>query len=280
MNKEIQRSLITKFRKNIYRKVINAIETYNLIEPNDKIAVCISGGKDSMLLAVILEELKNHGKIPFEIEYISMNPGYNQENLEQIKKNAEILDIDIKIFDAPIFQYTKTQEESPCYICARMRRGYLYNFAKQCGCNKIALGHHADDVIETTLLGMFYSNEITFMRPKLRSTNFEGMELIRPLYLVKEEHILQWQKYHDLKFIACACPNEEKYTKTHNQSKRLEVKEIIQYLKKYNDEIDDCLLRSIHNLNIGTIVGCRKNDDRYNFNDIYELEGNKDERKN
>lgn len=274
MNTEIQRSLITKFRKTIYRKVVKAIETYNLIEPNDKIAVCISGGKDSMLLAICIQELQAHGPVPFEAVYISMNPGYNDENLQRIKDNAKLLDLDIEIFNTSIFDYATTQDENPCYICARMRRGYLYNYALKLGCNKIALGHHADDVIETTMMGIFYSNEITFMRPKLRSKNFGNMELIRPLYMVKEEDILKWKKYHNLEFIGCACPLTKNIDVI--DSKRKEVKEIIKELKKYNDEVDDCIFRSIHNINLGTIVGVRKDENRYSFNDIYEIEGKKD----
>ena len=207
-----------------------------------------------------------------------MNPGYSEKHLKQIKDNAAKLGINLEIFDAPIFQYAASQEENPCYICARMRRGYLYNYAQKRGCNKIALGHHLDDVIETTLLGLFYSNEITFMRPKLRSKNFEGMELIRPLYEVKEKDIIAWSKYHQLEFIACACPLAEKGLE--NDSKRKEIKGIIQELKKTNPEIDDSLFRSIHNLNISTIVAARKEDTKYSFNDIYELEGKENERKN
>ena len=251
MNTEIQRSLITKFRKTIYRKVVKAIETYNLIEPNDKIAVCISGGKDSMLLAICIQELQAHGPVPFEAVYISMNPGYNDENLQRIKDNAKLLDLDIDIFNTSIFDYATTQDENPCYICARMRRGYLYNYALKLG-----------------------SNEITFMRPKLRSKNFGNMELIRPLYMVKEEDILKWKKYHNLEFIGCACPLTKNIDVI--DSKRKEVKEIIKELKKYNDEVDDCIFRSIHNINLGTIVGVRKDDNRYSFNDIYEIEVKKD----
>lgn len=278
MNTLFQRSLITKFRKTIYRKVVKAIETYNLIEPNDKIAVCISGGKDSMLLALCIKELQAHGPVPFEAVYISMNPGYNDANLQKIKENAKLLDIDIDIFNTPIFEYATTQDENPCYICARMRRGYLYNYALKLGCNKIALGHHADDVIETTLLGIFYSNELTFMRPKLRSKNFDNMELIRPLYMVKEQSIINWKNYHNLEFIGCACPLTKNIDVI--DSKRKEVKEIIKELKKYNDEIDESIFRSIHNLNLGTVVGARLNDERYPFNDIYEMEANKDAFKN
>lgn len=278
MNTLFQRSLITKFRKTIYRKVVKAIETYNLIEPNDKIAVCISGGKDSMLLALCIKELQAHGPVPFEAVYISMNPGYNDANLQRIKENAKLLDIDIDIFNTPIFEYATTQDENPCYICARMRRGYLYNYALKLGCNKIALGHHADDVIETTLLGIFYSNELTFMRPKLRSKNFDNMELIRPLYMVKEQSIINWKNYHNLEFIGCACPLTKNIDVI--DSKRKEVKEIIKELKKYNDEIDESIFRSIHNLNLGTVVGARLNDERYPFNDIYEMEANEDAFKN
>lgn len=274
MNLEFQRSLITKFRKTIYRKVVKAIETYNLIEPNDKIAVCISGGKDSMLLALCMQELQAHGPVPFEAVYISMNPGYNERNLEKIKTNAKLLDIDIEIFNAPVFEYATSQDDNPCYVCARMRRGYLYNYAMKLGCNKIALGHHADDVIETTLLGIFYSNELTFMRPKLRSKNFNNMELIRPLYMVKEQSIINWQKYHNLEFIGCACPLTQNIDVI--DSKRKEVKEIIKELKNYNAEIDDSIFRSIHNINLGTIVGARLQDERYPFNEIYEMEGKKD----
>lgn len=276
MEQDIQRALITKFRKNIYAKVLNACETYELIKPGDKIAVCVSGGKDSMLLAKCIEEMHDHGSIPFDVIYIAMNPGYNEKNLEKIKENAEKLNIPLQIFDAPIFQYTKTLEDNPCYLCARMRRGYLYSYAKKQGCNKIALGHHADDVIETTLLGLLYSNEITFMRPKLRSKNFEDMELIRPLYEVKEASIIQWRNYHNLEFIACACPLSEANNDI-EASKRLEIKNIIKDLKKYNPEVDDCLFRSIHNLNLATIVGARLEDQKYDFNYIYEKENKKDE---
>lgn len=271
MEQDIQRALITKYRKTIYAKVLNAIDTYQLLKDGDKIAVCVSGGKDSMLLAKCMQEVALHGKMKIEVIYITMNPGYSDAHLKQIKDNAIKLGINLEIFDAPIFQYASSQEDNPCYICARMRRGYLYNYAKSKGCNKIALGHHLDDVIETTLLGLFYSNEITFMRPKLRSKNFEGMELIRPLYEVKEKDIIAWSKYHHLEFIACACPLADKGLE--NDSKRKEIKGIIQELKKTNPEIDDSLFRSIHNLNISTVVAARKEDTKYSFNDIYELEG-------
>jgi len=270
MNKEVQRALITKFRKRIYSKVLSAIEDYDLVQPNDKIAVCISGGKDSSLLACVLEEVKNHGDIPFDLEFISMNPGYNEANKNKIIENMSFLEINAHIFDTPIFKYVKTQDENPCYICARMRRGYLYSEAKRLGCNKIALGHHLNDVIETTLLGQLYSNEITFMRPKLRSKNFDGMELIRPLYKVKEQDIIAWKNYHNLEFIACACPLKEKDF----DSKRQEVKQIINELKKYNKDIEDTMFRSIHNLNLSTVIAYRKDDTIKTFNDIYKEEEN------
>lgn len=274
MNKDIQRALITKYRKRIYSKVLNAIETYDLIKPHDKIAVCISGGKDSTLLAVALEEVRIHGNIPFELCFISMNPGYNEENKQKILENFKYLELDVQIFDAPIFQYVKTLDDNPCYMCARMRRGYLYSEAKRLGCNKIALGHHLNDVIETTMLGLLYSNEITFMRPKLRSKNFGGMELIRPLYEVKEQDIIAWRDYHNLEFIACDCP----LYKRENDSKRKEVKKIINDMKLYNKEVEDSLFRSIHNLNLSTVVGTRKEDTIKSFNDIYKEE--EDARKN
>ena len=227
-----------------------------------------------MLLAKCIQHLQRISDFPFEAEYLVLDPGYSEVNRARIIENAKTLNIPIRIFDAKIFDYVVDIENSPCYMCARMRRGYLYNYALKLGCNKIALGHHADDVIETTLLGIFYSNEITFMRPKLRSKNFGNMELIRPLYMVKEEDILKWKKYHNLDFIGCACPLTKNIDVI--DSKRKEVKEIIKELKKYNEEVDDCIFRSIHNINLGTIVGVRKDEKRYSFNDIYEIEGNSD----
>ena len=269
MNQEFQHSLITTYRKRIYAKALKAIDDYELIKPNDKIAVCVSGGKDSTLLALVLTEIKNHGNIPFELHLISMNPGYNSENQQKIIDNMEKLGLHIEFFDAPIFQYVKTLDDHPCYMCARMRRGYLYNYAKRLGCNKIALGHHLNDVIETTLLAQLYSNEITFMRPKLKSKNYNDMELIRPLYLVKEQDIISWKNHHNLDFLACACPLTSDKEAT---SKRKEIKEIINYLKKYNNDIEETLFRSIHNLNLSTVVSCRKEDKIYTFNDIYDKE--------
>ena len=200
--KEIERSIIKKFRKPIWRKFTKAINEYELVKPGDKIAVCISGGKDSMLMAKLFQELKRHGKFPFEIEFLVMNPGYNKENWELILKNAEILGIPLTVFETDIFEVVEDIEKSPCYLCARMRRGYLYSHAKSLGCNKIALGHHFDDMIETILMGMFYSGKIETMMPKLHSQNFEGMELIRPLYMIKEADIIAWSNYNELRLFS------------------------------------------------------------------------------
>ena len=227
--KEIERSIIVRFRKEIWREFTKAVRDYELIKEGDKVAVCISGGKDSFLLAKCIEELQKHGRVKFETKYIVMNPGYNEENKKQIIENAKKMNIDIDMFDSDIFDSVyKLDEGSPCYLCARMRRGCLYSYAKEIGCNKIALGHHFDDVIETTLLSIIYGGEIKGMMPKLHSDNFEGMELIRPLYLVREKDIKAWAKYNDLKFLNCACRFTEKNTIEHNEnSKRLEIKKLI-----------------------------------------------------
>ena len=222
---EIERSIITKFRKEIWRPFMKAIRDYQLIQEGDKIAVCISGGKDSMLLAKCIEELKKHGKVSFEVVYIVMNPGYRTEIYEQVLENAQLLGIDIQVFSSNIFDVVDNQTTSPCYLCARMRRGFLYARAQELGCNKIALGHHFDDVIETILLSIFYAGEYKSMPPKLWSTNFSNMELIRPLYLIREKSIIQWTKYNNLNFINCACRFTDS---SHVDSKRLEMKELIQ----------------------------------------------------
>ena len=225
--KEIERSIIKKYRKEIWSKFIKAVKEYELINENDKIMVCISGGKDSFLLAKCIEELSKHGKFPFEVHYVVMNPGYNKENVQKIIDNAKRMNINIEIFESDIFEVTNKEcPENPCYLCARMRRGFLYSKAKSLGCNKIALGHHFNDVIETTLLSMFYGAEIKTMLPKLHSENFEGLELIRPLYLVKEKDILSWAKSNNLSFLNCACRFTER-SKEENISKRKEIKELI-----------------------------------------------------
>lgn len=260
----IRRSITKKFRKTIWNNFIGAVKDYELILPGDKIAVCISGGKDSMLLAVCIKELLAHSQIPFEAKYIVMDPGYNSENREKIIQNAKTLGIDIHIFSAPIFDYVVKQDGSPCYLCARMRRGYLYKEAKNLGCNKIALGHHFDDVIETTLLNLFYGSEIKTMMPKLKSTNFEGMELIRPLYAVKEENIIKWAKYNELDFIRCACRFTERYEELgledEQSHKREEMKALIAKLRKDNEYVDMSIFKSMHNVNLSTIVAYREKD--------------------
>jgi len=268
--KEIERSIIKTYRKDIWAKFVKAVTDYELIKENDKIMVCISGGKDSFLLAKCMQELQRHGKFPFEIKYVVMNPGYNDKNLEMIKKNAEILNVDIEIFKSDIFDIVKDIEKSPCYLCARMRRGFLYNKAQELGCNKIALGHHFDDVIETTLLSMFYGSEIKTMMPKLHSDNYKGIELIRPLYLVKEDTVKAWMKFNDLKFINCACRFTEKCSiEDDHSSKRLEIKNLIKELKKTNKNIDYNIFKSVDNINLDCILGYTKNRQKHSFLDEY-----------
>ena len=269
--KEIERSIIKTYRKQIWSKFVKAITEYELIEENDKIMVCISGGKDSFLLAKCMQELQRHGKFPFEVKYVVMDPGYNKINKEMIIKNAQILNVDIEIFESDIFDIVKDIEKSPCYLCARMRRGFLYSKAKELGCNKIALGHHFDDVIETTLLSMFYGAEIKTMMPKLHSENFEGLELIRPLYLVKEDSIKTWMKFNDLKFINCACRFTEKCSvEDDNSSKRLEIKNLIKELKEDNKNIDYNIFKSIDNINMNCILGYTKDRKKHSFLEEYE----------
>ncbi len=232
---EIERSIIKKFRKEIWRDFIKGVQKYELIKENDKIAVCISGGKDSMLLAKLMQELKKHGKFNFELIFLVMNPGYNEINKQTIIRNAKILNIPIQMFETEIFDIVAEIDESPCYLCARMRRGHLYSKAKELGCNKIALGHHFDDVIETILMGMIYGGQVQTMMPKLHSSNFEGMELIRPMYMVKEEAIINWARYHDLQFIQCACRLTEHCNICDNGgggSKRQDIKKLIKKLKQ------------------------------------------------
>lgn len=270
--KEIERSIIKKFRKDIWSNFVKAVIEYKLIEENDKIMVCISGGKDSFLLAKCIQELIRHGKYPFEAKYVVMNPGYNEENLNKIKENAEILNIPIEIFKSDIFETITTMDtDRPCYMCARMRRGYLYSKAQELGCNKIALGHHFDDVIETTLLNMFYGSEIKTMMPKLHSDNFEKLELIRPLYLVKEQSILSWKKFNNLEFIHCACPlTEGNSVDKEETSKRTEMKDLITNLRKVNPNIDYNIFKSLDNINLNCVLGYTTNKEKHTFLDNYE----------
>jgi tRNA(Ile)-lysidine synthase TilS/MesJ len=267
---EIERSIIKKYRKSIWSKFISAIKEYKLIQDNDKIAVCISGGKDSMLMAKCMQHLQKYSEIKFETEYIVMDPGYNEVNRQQIIENAKLLNIPIRIFNTPIFEIVDRVDETPCYLCARMRRGYLYRNAKELGCNKIALGHHFDDVIETVLMSMLYAAEIKTMMPKLRSTKHEGMELIRPMYKIHEEDIIAWKKYNDLQFIQCACRITERIHTEDTGSKRQEMKILIKKLRQVNSNIDTNIFRSIHNINLDTVIGYRRGNIYYNFVDSYD----------
>lgn len=269
--KEIEKSIIKKYRKEIWSKFIEAVKTYELIQDNDKIMVCISGGKDSFLLAKCIQELKRHGKINFEARYVVMDPGYNEYNRKYIEDNARILNIPIEIFESDIFDVVSTiDSKSPCYLCAKMRRGYLYNKAKEIGCNKIALGHHFDDVIETTLLSMFYGAEIKTMMPKLHSDNYEGLELIRPLYLVKEGSIISWRNYNELTFINCACRFTEGCSLINDgTSKRKEMKELIKKMRQINREIDHNIFKSMDNVNLNCVLGTKKNGEYKSFLDEY-----------
>jgi len=273
---EIERSIIKKFRKPLWKKFINGVNDYQLIQEGDKIAVCISGGKDSMLLAKLMQEVQRHGKVPFELEFLVMNPGYNEINKQTIINNAKILDIPIKMFETQIFDIVAEIDESPCYLCARMRRGYLYKEAQALGCNKIALGHHFDDVIETVLMGMLYAGQIQTMMPKLHSTNHPGMQLIRPMYLVKEADILDWKQYNDLEFIQCACRFTENCTLCDNGgggSKRQEMKGLIKKFRQINTSIEMNIFRCIHDINLSTIIGYHDKEKEYNFLDDYDKKG-------
>ncbi|NLK75646.1 MAG: tRNA 2-thiocytidine biosynthesis protein TtcA [Clostridiales bacterium] len=272
----IERSIITRFRKEIWRKFIEGINEYQLIKEGDKIAVCISGGKDSMLLAKCMQEIQRHGKIPFELVFLVMDPGYNEINRQTVINNAKILNIPIQIFESDIFDVVAEVDSSPCYLCARMRRGFLYKNAQALGCNKIALGHHFDDVIETILMGMLYGGQIQTMMPKLHSTNHPGMELIRPLYLVKEADIIAWSRYNDLQFIQCACRLTENCTICDNGgggSKRQEMKALIKKFRQTSPVIEKNIFRSVHDVNLDTIIGYHNKNMKYNFLDDYDSKG-------
>jgi tRNA(Ile)-lysidine synthase TilS/MesJ/rhodanese-related sulfurtransferase len=272
---QIERSIIKKFRKPVWRRFTKAIQDYQLVQEGDKIAVCISGGKDSMLMAKLMQELQRHGRIHFELVFLVMNPGYNADNWKIIQDNAKILGIPLTVFETDIFNIVADIDKNPCYLCARMRRGYLYSKAKELGCNKIALGHHYDDVIETILMGMFYGGKVETMMPKLHSIHFEGMELIRPLYLVKEADIKAWRDYNGLQFIQCACRFTENCATCGGGrgSKRDEMKELIAQFRKTSDVIEANIFRSVHNVNLRTIIGYHKDDMEYNFLDDYEKYG-------
>ncbi len=272
---EIERSLIKKFRKPIWNRFIEAVTSYDLIQKGDKIAVCISGGKDSFIMAKLLEELMRHGHTPFSLEFICMDPGYTEENRAKIIENCRIMNIPVKIFDSDIFAAVENITESPCYLCARMRRGHLYSYAKSLGCNKIALGHHFNDAIETALMGMLYSGQYQTMMPKLHSTNFEGMELIRPLYCVREEDIKAFARYNNLEFLGCACRFTESLAKGETEkdkehtSKRYKCKALIKALKEDDDLVDINIFRSFHSVNLNTLIGYSKNGEKHSFLDEY-----------
>ncbi len=270
---DVEQSIRKKFRKNIWCKFTKAINEYELIKPGDKIAVCISGGKDSMLMAKLFQEIKRHNKFDFELKFLVMDPGYSPANRQIIENNAKKLGIPITVFESDIFESVYNIEKSPCYLCARMRRGYLYNNAKLLGCNKIALGHHYDDVIETILMGMLYGAQVQTMMPKLHSTNFEGMELIRPLYLVREDDIKAWRDYNNLHFIQCACKFTDTCTtcnNSENQSKRVEIKELIKKLKETNPFVESNIFRSVENVSLSTVVAYKKNGVKHHFLDTYD----------
>lgn len=271
--KNVEISLRKKFKKKIWSKFTKAINTYELVKPGDKIAVCISGGKDSMLMAKCFQELKLHNKFDFEVKFLVMDPGYSPANRQVIEENAKKLNIPIRIFESDIFESVFNVEKSPCYLCARMRRGHLYAFAKEMGCNKIALGHHYDDVIETILMGMLYGAQVQTMMPKLHSTNFEGMELIRPLYLIREADIIHWANYNDLHFIQCACRFTEHCAScggTEKGSKRAEIKELIHELAQKDPVIEYNIFRSVENVNLNTVIGYKQDGVRHNFLDTYD----------
>ena len=269
--KEVERSINKKFHKGIWSRFTAAINDYELISEGDKIAVCISGGKDSMLMAKLFQELKRHNKFPFEVEYIVMDPGYSEPNRRQIEENAKMLNVPVTIFESNIFDSVFHIEKSPCYLCARMRRGYLYNQAKNMGCNKIALGHHYDDVIETILMGMLYGGQVQTMMPKLHSTNFEGMELIRPMYLIREDEIKRWRDYNGLNFLNCACKFTEQcaVNPMENLSKRIEIKNMIRELKKTNPQVESNIFKSVQNVNLDTVIGYKKDSVKHNFLEFY-----------
>lgn len=272
-NELIERSILKKYRKVLWTPFVSAIKKYHLIEKDDKIAVCISGGKDSLLLAKLMILLKRITEVPFEIMFIAMDPGYSEKNLQKLKDNLELLEIDAHFFKTDIFDVANSVDKSPCYLCARMRRGYLYSKAKELGANKIALGHHMSDVIETTLMGMFYSGQIQGMLPKLKSTNFEGMELIRPMYMINEDDIILWRDYNELSFLQCACRFTENIDLSGDgvgESKRQEVKKIIKELKKDNPLIEKCLFNSIHNVSVDTMVEYKLNGENKSFLDKFE----------
>ena len=273
LRERVEQSIRKKFRVSLMSKFIKALKTYQLVNEGDRVAVCISGGKDSMLMAKLFQELKRYSEVNFEVKYLVMDPGYNADNRRIIEDNARALGIPVTIFETDIFESVYNVEKSPCYLCARMRRGYLYRFAQELGCNKIALGHHYDDVIETILMGMLHGAQIQSMMPKLHSTNFPGMELIRPLYLIREDDIKAWRDYNGLHFIQCACKFTDTCTTCNdgqNHSKRQETKELIRKLKKSNPDVEKCIFKSVENVNLDTLIAYKQHGVRHHFLDSYD----------
>jgi tRNA(Ile)-lysidine synthase TilS/MesJ len=264
--KDIERSIIKKYRPKLWGKFCKAVVDYDLIQNGDKIAVCISGGKDSMMLAKLMQEFQRHGHLEFELEFLAMNPGFNEENLSNMEYNCKMLGIPVKIFKTQIFEVSQTLAENPCYLCARMRRGALYSEAQSLGCNKIALGHHFNDVIETTLLNVLYSGNYRTMMPKLKATNYEGMELIRPMYLIEEQHIIAWKNFTGLSYMDCGCVVTEKNL----PSKRREIKELIKTMKLTFKDVDKSIFRSASNVSVEAILGWNKGGKQHSFLDEYE----------
>lgn len=269
-----QRSLIKKYRKTLWNPFVAAVKRYELLSPGDKVAVCISGGKDSVVMAKLLQELQRHSEFPFELVFLVMDPGYNAANRQKIEQNAELLGIPITVFETDIFSVADKTEKNPCYLCARMRRGHLYAKAKELGCNKIALGHHRDDVIETTVMAMFYGSQLQAMPPKLHSTNFEGMELIRPLYCCREEDIIAWQRYNHLDFIRCACKLTERTEgdDAESVSKRKETKALIRRLRETNPNIENSIFSAIHSVCLDTFVQWKHKGAEHSFLENYDKE--------
>lgn len=271
--KKAENSIQKKYHKQLFAPFAKACKTYQLISEGDRIAVCISGGKDSMLMAKLFQEIKRHRQVDFELEFLVMDPGYTKENREKIEANAKKLGIPITVYESTIFDSVDTIEKNPCYLCARMRRGHLYAKAKEMGCNKIALGHHYDDVIETILMGMLHSGQMQSMMPKLKSTNFEGMELIRPMYLIREEDIIKWRDYNELDFLQCACHFTESCSSVdeegHSASKRLETKMLIKELKKSNPYVEANIFKSAENVHLNTLISYKKDGERHHFLDEY-----------
>lgn len=275
-----ERSIIKKYRKEIWIPFIAAVKDYRLISPGDRIAVCISGGKDSMLMAKCIQHLQKYSDFPFEARYLMMDPGYRERNRQKAEENAQLLQIPVQIFNTHIFKEVEQVKKSPCYLCARMRRGHLYKQARNLGCNKIALGHHFDDVIETVLMSMLYGGEIKTMMPKLHSKNYPGMELIRPMYRIKEADILAWCRYNGLEFIQCACRLTENTAGEKPDSKRQEMKELICRFRKINRNIDQNIFQSVHDINLETVIGFHCGGQRYSFLDDYEKAARPSESRN